>query len=183
MRAPGLFVVLGALALAGCASSPAPHPIVAAAPPSTDPSPTAAPPPAAAPAQGAPPTARSPDDERATLGTEDSRHEARQRRRAYGWVALSAGTLAAGVAVTTSFMMLHQASIRSDNCTNKVCSPAGIAANEQLDAMAAWNAGAWVLGAAGLGVGAVLLLTNPSDKGRETQVAVSPSGVLLRGSF
>jgi hypothetical protein len=165
MRASVWIAAVGALAVTGCAASPAPHPIVAAAPPAT-----------------------SADEsrlqsERRTEGTEDSGHAERQTNRALGWAAISIGADAGVVAVVTSFMMLHENSIRSDNCVNKQCNSSGIAANDELHQLALWNATAWVVGAVGLGAGLVLVLTNPSDKQLHAEVAATPSGFLLRGAF
>ncbi|MGH7297872.1 MAG: hypothetical protein ACRELB_23230, partial [Polyangiaceae bacterium] len=118
-----------------------------------------------------------------SMGTPDSRHAARQTRRALGWVAIAIGAEATTVAVVTSFMMLHQASVRSADCTDKQCSSAGFAANQQLGRLGGWNLGAWAVGAAGLGTGIVLLLTNPSDRALHVEAGATASGLLLRGAF
>lgn len=165
MRASGWVAAIGALAIIGCASSPAPHPIVAAAAPAST-------------------TAESRlESERRTEGTADSGHAQRQTNRALGWAAIAVGADAGVVAVVTSFMMLHENGLRSANCVNKQCNPSGIAANEELHQLGLWNATAWVVGAVGLGAGLVLVLTNPSDKQLHAEVAATPSGVLLKGSF
>jgi hypothetical protein len=102
-------------------------------------------------------------------------------------VALSVGADAAILATVTSFMMLHQNNVRSDDCVNKVCSADGIAANGKLHDLAGWNALGWGVAVVGVGAGAFLLLTNPSDKALGTQVGIGPtatgSGLLLRGAF
>jgi len=84
-------------------------------------------------------------------------------------------------------MMLHQANLRNDNCdAAKVCNPDGITANGQLQGLAPWNVGAYVAAVAGLGVGTILLLTNPRNA-RQTAVDVSPNGsgagLMLRSTF
>ncbi|MGD0528224.1 MAG: hypothetical protein ABSE49_24025 [Polyangiaceae bacterium] len=170
MRA--LVAAVGALALAGCAASTpppaaAPHPILAQATP------------AASDARPGEPTtseASAKDD-----------HQTRQVNRAWGWVALSLGADGLILATITSFMMLHENSVRSANCVDKVCSPDGIAANGKLHDLAGWNAGAWVVAVAGGVTGTYLILTNPSDKALGTQIVMGPtasgSGLLLRGSF
>ena len=181
------------LTCTGCASSPPAHPLLAAAPPASSVSATvaatptpvsdttmAAPPPTTpAPAPGA---ART-DDERASMGTPDSEHHDRQMRRAVGWISFGAGALSTTVAVATSFMMMHQASLRAADCTGNVCSLAGFNADQQLKGFAPWNTGAWIIGVVGLGVGVVLLATNPSDASKGVQVSVAPSGALLQGAF
>ena len=164
MRASLLVAALGALALAGCAASPANR--------------AAAPVPAVSGQAGGGAHAReeSPDD-----------CVARQSNRALGWVVLSVGAEAAVVATITSFMMLHQNGIRSDDCVDKVCSAAGLSANETLHNLEWWNAGAWVVTLAGVGVGAILLWTNPTDAALHAEVGIAPTGsgssLLLRGAF
>jgi hypothetical protein len=111
----------------------------------------------------------------------------RQRNRALGWVFLSVGAEAAVVATITSFIMLHESSLRSADCTDKVCSPAGLSANVTLHNLEWWNAGAWAVAAVGVGVGAVVLWTNPRDAALHAEVAIAPtgsgSGLRLRGTF
>jgi hypothetical protein len=164
-----LSAALGALALAGCAASPAP--VAVAAPP---------PHPILAEAAPADPTRTEHDQP-------NSEHESRQMNRALGWVLIGVGAEGAILATVTSFMMLHQNSVRSDSCADKVCSAAGITANGTLHSLAPWNAAAWGVAAVGTGVGLFLLLTNPSDKALHTEVGVAPtgsgSGLLLRGAF
>jgi hypothetical protein len=169
--------------LGGCASAPPPHPIVAAAPPAdvATPAPDAASPPRAAPppAEAPPESASSP----ATRSRETSPHYERQLNRIWGWVSLAVGVQAVGLAVGTSVMMLHQNDLRKADCEGKACSAAGLNANAELASLSPWNIGSWVVGAAGLGIGAYLLLTHPSDKELGVQVGVAPGGVLLRGAF
>jgi len=117
----------------------------------------------------------------------ESEHHARQMRRVWGWTALSVGIDASILAAITSGMMLHQASVRSSDCADKVCNPDGIAANGKLHDMAPWNAGAWVVAVVGIPVGVFLLVTNPTDKSMHAEVGAgqtgSGSGLILRGAF
>ena len=184
MRATGLAALAGALVLVGCASS-TPHPIVAAAAPAADAQTAPAVSGTAEAAPVAPAPAPSTDDDRASQGSPDSHHAARQTRRALGWIVLSIGAEATAAAVVTSFMMVHEAGVRSSDCPDGVCSAAGIQANDRLKMLGGWNLGAWAVGAVGLGTGIVLLLTNPSDKSLGTQVEMgaTASGLLLKGSF
>lgn len=162
-----LAATMALVVLTGCASSPAPHPIVAAA----------------APAPPAPAAETRLQNERATEGSQDSGHADRQTNRAIGWVAVAIGAEAGVAAIVTSFIMLHENDIRNDNCADKVCSTAGLDANARIGQLAPWNTAGWIVGAAGLGLGAFLLLTNPSDRSLRAEVGATPSGVLLRGSF
>lgn len=118
-----------------------------------------------------------------TRSHESSPHHDRQMNRVWGWVSIAIGAESLGLAAATSVMMLHQSDLRKQDCTDKVCSTAGLNANKELDSLAPWNVGAWVLAAAGLGVGTFLILSNPSDKELGVQVGVSPGGMLVRGAF
>jgi hypothetical protein len=107
--------------------------------------------------------------------------------RAMGWFSLSFGAAAGIVAVGTSIMMLQQASMRSNDCNAaKVCSTAGLNANGQLDGLAGWNVASYIAAAAGIGIGTILLLTNPKNN-RETALDVTPNasgaGLTLRSTF
>ena len=159
------------LASAACAShpvqatTPAPHVMLAEA----------------APAPSAPAPGQSQSTE-----TDDQRHS-RHSARDLGWISIGVGTAGGLVALGTSILMLEDKSTRDSNCTSKVCNTAGFTANGQLSDLGPWNLGAWVVAAAGLGAGAFLLLTNPSDSSQKTQVGVGPTGsgagLLLRSSF
>jgi hypothetical protein len=108
--------------------------------------------------------------------------------RTWGWVLLSVGAEGAILAAITSFMMLHDKSVRDDNCdANKVCSQTGLAANGEIASLAWWNAGAWAVAGAGLGVGGLLLLMSPPAGAGRLAVGISPSGSGIglgaRGAF
>jgi hypothetical protein len=104
--------------------------------------------------------------------------------RTIGWFSLGFGIAAGTVAIGTSFMMLSDVSTRNSDCTAaKVCSAAGLNANSQLGQLGPWNAATYVASALGIGVGAFLLLTNPSNGEKQTAIGVSPNGVLVRGTF
>jgi hypothetical protein len=126
-------------------------------------------------------------------GGSDAREESkdhrvvRQTHRALGWVFVAVGAEAAVVATITSFVMLHQSRVRSDDCVDKLCSPAGLSANETLHNLEWWNAGAWAVAAVGGSVGAIVLWTNPRDAALHAEVGIAParsgSGLLFRGAF
>lgn len=103
--------------------------------------------------------------------------------RAIGWYAIGLGAASGLVAIGTSIMMLHQQSIRNADCdAQKVCSADGIGAAQQLDRLAGWNVGAYVVAAVGLGVGTILVLTHPKS-GTSEAINVTPTGLELRGTF
>ena len=131
------------------------------------------------------------DDTKPATGAKSETYDERDNRqmaRMWGWISIGIGGSAALVALGTSIVMLHDKSVRDDNCdASKGCTTAGLSANNELGQMVGWNIGAWAVAAVGLGVGAFLVLTNPSDKEMGTQVGVgqtgSGTGFLLRSTF
>jgi hypothetical protein len=108
--------------------------------------------------------------------------------RAMGWFSLSFGVAAALVATGTSIMILNQTSIRNADCNaEKLCSAAGLTANQQLQGLDGWNAASYLAAAVGIGVGAVLILTSPAKSKDETAIGVSPTSsgaaFTLRSTF
>lgn len=139
--------------------------------------------PPASPARGAPSS---------SLSRKSETYEERERRqlgRAWGWAAVGIGATASVFAIGTSVILLQDASTRSSNCNaQKICNPDGITANAQLSDLGPWNAATWIIGIAGLGIGAYLLVTHPTDRAMGwTQVGVQPNGsgasLELRSSF
>ena len=169
-----MVAALASVAMAGCAASPSPRTVAG----------TSAPPPARHPvvAEAAPAGSDVTEEQRP-----NGEHATRQTNRALGWVVLSLGIEGGILATVTSFMMLHQNRVRSDDCVDKVCSPAGLAANGTLGNLAGWNAAAWGVAAVGVGTGLFILLTNPTDNALGTQVGIGPtasgSALLVRGAF
>jgi len=130
-RAPALLAILAAapgfLASAGCATSSLPLP---SAPATSD-------------SSSQPP---------------EVPNRSARSARTWGWVSVAIGAEAAVVAVITSAVMLHDKNQRDADCNaQKVCTPAGLDANISLTQLAGWNAAAWIIAAAGLGTGGVLL--------------------------
>jgi hypothetical protein len=117
-----------------------------------------------------------------------SERRSRQLDRTWGWVLVGTGGAAGAVAIGTSVLMIVDKSTRDSDCSAaKVCSAAGLAANTQIADVAGWNTGAWILAAAGVGIGAFLLITNPTDRAKAVQVGVAPNGagadLNLRAAF
>jgi hypothetical protein len=164
-------VVAGALA--GCATAPVPHPVLAEA------APAAAVAPQSAAAQPSPGDAQK--EQKREEQTSD--RASRRTNRTLGWIAVAVGAEALVAALVTSAVMLHENDVRNSNCSNKVCTPLGLDANTQLQQLGPWNTAAYIVGAVGLGAGAFLLLTNPAEKEGRTEVGVAPGGLTLRGSF
>ncbi len=87
--------------------------------------------------------------------------------------------------------MLQEKGERDSNCNDqKVCNAEGFSANTRLRNLAPVNAVAWGATAAGLGLGAYLVLSHPKkarSEGTSTTVGVSPAGsglgLDLRGTF
>jgi hypothetical protein len=99
--------------------------------------------------------------------------------RVGGWITLAVAAGAGVVAIGTSYLMIHNASVRSSHCdANRTCDQTGIAANQMIDSLSGWNLGAWVVAVTGAAVGAYILVTHPDgrkDKGT-TAIGVSPNG-------
>jgi hypothetical protein len=115
-------------------------------------------------------------------------HRSGRAARTLGWVSLSLGAEAAVIAVVTSFLLLHEKSVRDDNCdAQRACSQRGLDADGTIASLVGWNTASWIVAAAATGAGAFLLLTNRSDSGRQTTIAISPNsagvGVRLWSSF
>jgi hypothetical protein len=113
--------------------------------------------------------------------------DAHDTARMEGWIAIGFGSLASVVAIATSVQMLNDKSTRDANCNaNKVCSATGLNANADIAGASGWNIASWAVTAAGLGIGAFLVLGNPSEP-ESTKVGVAPmssgSGLELRSAF
>jgi hypothetical protein len=129
---------------------------------------------------------RSRPPESAASASESSSHG--HTARTFGWVSVGLGAEAAVAAVATSVIMLHDKSVRDSNCNaDKVCSPAGLDANQDIGLLSGWNAAAWILTAAGLGIGGYLVWTDSDDGEKRTTITVSPigsgAGLGVRSSF
>jgi hypothetical protein len=127
---------------------------------------------------------RPPDSAAAASESSSRSHTARN----FGWVGVGLGAEAAVGAVATSVIMLHDKSVRDSNCNaQKVCAPAGIDANQDIGLLSGWNVGAWVLAAAGLGIGGYLVWKDSNDGEQRTAITVSPigpgAGLGVRSSF
>lgn len=139
-------------------------------------------------ATGAPPepSTSSPPSSTASDESPEQRRD-RHRGRATGWIVTGVGIGAGVLALGTSYLMLKDKSDRDSNCPNKACNATGATANSALSDLGGWNVGAWVVAAAGLGVGTFLLFTNPADPESKTQVGLAPApgggGLTLRSSF
>jgi hypothetical protein len=98
--------------------------------------------------------------------------------RVAGWVSLGVGAEAAILAAVTSVMFLHEKSVRDDDCdAHRACSAAGLGANATIESLVAVNTVSWIVTAAGLGAGTLLLLTHPPDKrATATAITLSPTG-------
>jgi hypothetical protein len=127
------------------------------------------------------PTPATPNDVRRT--------EPAPPGRTAGLVLVAVGAHAGVIAVGTSVMMLHEKGVRDDECNpDKACSQDGLQANDRLNKLGPWNAGAWILAGAALGGGIFLVLSNPRKRdAREprttTGLTVGPGGAGLKTTF
>ncbi len=119
-----------------------------------------------------------PPQTRPADGTEETgaRRDPHRVRRTVGWISLAIGAEAAIVAVTTSFMLLHEKSVLNDSCdAQKHCNPVGIDAKESINGTVPWNTASWIVAVAGVGAGTILLLTSRPDSGKSTALTISPT--------
>ncbi len=119
--------------------------------------------------------------------TSAERHD-RELGRTWGWTSVAIGASSMALALGTSVLMLEDNSTRNSNCNaQKVCNSSGITANGQLNDLGPWNAGFWVVGVVGLGVGIFLLATHPTDKSKNMQFEIAPTtsgaNLQLRSTF
>jgi hypothetical protein len=106
-------------------------------------------------------------------------------RRTSPWaLPIGAGGIAAlGVSAGFAGIALHQRGASDAECPGGRCSSAGVAYNEQAQALADVATGAAVLGLAGVVVGAWLWWSGGSEDPRSTHVGVGPTGVQIRSPF
>jgi hypothetical protein len=91
-------------------------------------------------------------------------------------------------AIITSFMMLHDKSVRDAGCNaQKVCTSDALSANQTLANLGGWNAGAYAVAGVGLVAGAILVIAFPGERSKSTAVVVAPNGMgaglSLRSAF
>jgi hypothetical protein len=97
--------------------------------------------------------------------------------RTLGWIGISVGAEAAIVAVGTSALLLHEKQVRDADCNaRRICSSAGVDANGTIGTLVGWNTAAWVVTAAGLAAGGILLAISWRDAQRTTAITVAPTG-------
>jgi hypothetical protein len=108
--------------------------------------------------------------------------------RTLGWVSIAAGAEAAVGGIVTSLRALHEKGVRDSNCNaQRVCKQVGMDANATLATLLGWNTASWIVAVAGLGVGTVLVVTNPRIKNDQIALTVAPTlggaALGLRGRF
>ena len=122
-------------------------------------------------------------------------HRSGSTARDIGWISIGLGGAAGAIAVGTSVLMLRHAAVRGSECdAQRVCTQDGLDANTGIRSLSGANAASWMVAAAGVGVGAVLLLTHPLNESRKegdqpsggartTSLGVTPGGLTLRSEF
>jgi hypothetical protein len=102
-------------------------------------------------------------------------------RRLWAYAGFAIGGAAAGIAVVTSFMLLHQKSVVDQECNaQKQCSSAGIGETGSINETVPLNTTAWIVALVGLGGATILLLTSQPDSdggkpAKSTAVTVAPA--------
>jgi hypothetical protein len=114
--------------------------------------------------------------------------EARAHRRTLGWALGGAGIVGVGTALVTGILLNDKKSTVETDCPNKMCrSSDGVDAADSGPTLLVVNGVAWVIGAAGLGLGAYFVLANapPSTASAGFVPSFDRNGASLsyRGSF
>ena len=107
-------------------------------------------------------------------------------RRTAGWVVGGVGLAGLTVSLVTGMMVLDKKSTVDDECTDDLCSSTGADAASSGRTLSAVSTAAFVVGVAGLGVGAYLLLSAPDGTatarvGVRTRSAIPE--LVLEGTF
>jgi hypothetical protein len=113
--------------------------------------------------------------------------EAKAQRRTLGWAVGGAGLLGIGAALVTGVMLSDKKSAVEADCPGKVCrTSAGLDAADSGQTLLVVNGAAWIIGAAGVGLGAYFVLAN-APQGAPTGwiPSVDRNGAALRyrGAF
>jgi hypothetical protein len=107
--------------------------------------------------------------------------------RTLGWVLGSVGVASSVTAAVTSVLLVKDKSTADANCPNKTCvNQKGLDAVSQGKTLTVVNAAAFAVGAAGLGLGAYLVLSNRQDGAAATigpGVVASGAGLTCVGAF
>ncbi len=92
----------------------------------------------------------------------DDGADGRRLRRNLGYVAGGVGVAGIGVAIVTGLALESKKSELDKHCPNKQCDPTGVKllADDKSTPLVAVNMVGWIAGVAGLGGGAILLLTS-----------------------
>jgi len=96
-------------------------------------------------------------------------------RSTVGWVVGGVGLAGLVVGSVTGAMLLGKKKTVDDNCNaDKLCTQAGTDAAESGRSLAPWTTAGLIVGVAGIGVGAYLVLTSDSGNGTQTAISASP---------
>ena len=103
------------------------------------------------------------------------------RPRTLGWVLGGVGIAGIATAGVTGAMLVREKSIVETNCPNKAClNQKGLDAVTSGKTLVVVNSVAWIAGAAGLGLGAYLILSSPRSRSSAALApAVAPDGAAL----
>jgi hypothetical protein len=113
---------------------------------------------------------------------------ASQPKRTWGWISMGAGAAALGGAVVTGLIMAGHKDTVEEHCSqDHICDAMGYDAAQSGQKLLIPNAVLWGLGAAGLGVGAYLLLSSSNEGKTTTALTVRTTNggslVMCEGRF
>jgi hypothetical protein len=136
---------------------------------------------------GAPVDAAQPAAESATPARPAKPRETSSSTRTAGFVIGGVGAAGLVTSLVTGALVLSKKSTVDDECSNKVCSPAGVEAGEDGALFSTVSTVAFAVGAVGLGVGTYLVLSSDDSGAEQSRVELralpGQASVTLGGSF
>jgi hypothetical protein len=112
---------------------------------------------------------------------DDTRNSSPTERQTLGWVTGGIGVAGIGTGVITGIMLANAKSTVEANCNEKICTnQQGIDAASSGQTLLVVNTAAWIVGAAGVGLGAYFLLSSsPGRPAAAVVPVVSAEGAAL----
>jgi hypothetical protein len=97
-------------------------------------------------------------------------------QRSLGWIAGGIGVAGLAVGAVTGIMALGKKKDVDANCdADKWCTQSGTDAAHDGKKLGQLSTAGWIVGAVGIGAGAILILTSPSKTGAQSALQVSPA--------
>jgi len=119
-------------------------------------------------------------DPAAARRLEERRSVGVSSKRTVGWVIGGVGVAGVAAAASSGFMLMGKRNTADAQCPDKVCNEEGASAVDAGKTLLVVNTISWVVAAAGLGVGAYLILSSSDSKPTAVLApTVTPTGAAL----